>query len=145
MRLSSFQLISVRRHLSALTTLHTNGVSSISDFTAIAHAPSDEIVSHSIADRTKTRQRTQGTKKLPIVQDDIIELTSEDDVVEKGTRSSAQSIKPKPKAKTKAKAKVKVKMVDKPLLEASDSHNDSIGSEKPRPRVRPRPKPIVKR
>jgi len=33
-------------------------------------------------------------------------------------------------------------MVDKPLLEASKSHNDSSGS---RPRVRPRPKPIVKR
>lgn len=141
MRLSAFQLISVRRHLSALTTLHTNGVSSISDFTTIPHAPSDEIVSHSIADRTKTRQRTQATKKLPIVQGDIIELTSEDDVVEKGTRSSAQSIKPKPKVK----AKVKAKMVDKPLLEASNSHNDSIGSEQPRPRVRPRPKPIVKR
>ena len=132
-------------HLSAPSTiqqLHTNAVSSISDFTTIAFTSrSDAIVSPTIADRAKTRQRTQGTKKRPVIHrdDDIIELTSEDDVVEKGTKSSAQSVKPKPKVK------VKVKMADNPLPSViANPHIDAIDSEQPRPRVRPRPRPVVK-
>lgn len=117
--------------LSALSTnqqLHINVVSSISDFTSIV--PSDEI-EHSIADRAKTRERIQAHKKKPVILDDFLELSSEDDI-ENSTKSSAQS----------SKLKANAKIAEKPIPSViANSHNHS---EQPRQRPRPRPRPIIK-
>ena len=83
-----------------------------------------------IADRAKTRQRTQ--KPLPRYTSDVIELTSDEDDDELGLKPSKPQ--PKPKPKPKAKEPMKPKQVQ------NTPNPTSASDPPPRPRPRPRPK-----
>lgn len=114
-------------------------MSSISDFNTSGVGDGISAAPSSIADRAKTRQRTQAKKPASPVNGDLIELTSDEEVdsVVTGSKLVGQS-KPKPKPRVKAK--------EKELPQATK--NVAVANEelpRPRPRPRPRPKPIVKR
>ena len=83
-----------------------------------------------IADRAKTRQRTQ--KPSSRFMSDVIELTDEDEDDELSLKPSRP--KPKPKAKPKAKEPTKPKQVQ------NTPNPTSASDPPPRPRPRPRPK-----
>ena len=135
--------------VSAFTTINYNLenpqkiMSSISDFNTSRFGDGISAAPSSIADRAKTRQRTQAKKPAPVVNGDLIELTSDEEVNSVVTRSKLMGqSKPKPKPKLKTKEK-ELHRVTKP-----GDQNVTVAvpnEEPPRPRPRPRPKPIVKR
>ena len=91
-----------------------------------------------IADRAKTRQRTQ--KPSPRSTSDVIELTSDedDDDDELSLKPSKPQSRPKPKPKAKPKAKDPTK--PKQVQVQNTPNPTSVSDPPPRPRPRPRPK-----
>ncbi|KAJ3504847.1 hypothetical protein NLJ89_g7726 [Agrocybe chaxingu] len=96
-----------------------------------------------IADRAKTRQRTQSKAKGTSC--DVIELTSDEDD-ELGLKpSTSKKAKMSPKAITKSKSKPKAKEKETPAASKAVTISDSTTDRPPNPRPRPRPRPIAKR
>ncbi|CAA7266829.1 unnamed protein product [Cyclocybe aegerita] len=96
-----------------------------------------------IADRAKTRQRTQSKSKGVFC--DVIELTSDEDD-ELGLKpSTSKKAKMSPKVKTKTTSKPKAKEKETPVTSKAATISDSTTDRPPNVRPRPRPRPIVKR
>jgi len=126
------------------------GISSISDFTAnltLTKAQDDYSLANdsiasgepcSIADRAKTRRRTQPKTKTPSYDGNIIELTSEDD----------EGLSPKQASQSKLKRKAKSTGKQSPPNASTTAISPvttvAHNSARPRPRPRPRPRLITK-
>ncbi|KAF9532487.1 hypothetical protein CPB83DRAFT_624383 [Crepidotus variabilis] len=89
----------------------------------------------SIADRAKTRQRTQPKRKAPEISGDIIELTSEDE------EPVPNPSKPKSRAKPQAKS---IKLINNETPSTSHDTKRDFGNEA-KPKPKPRPRPVNKR